>query len=225
MPASSSLPSATDRQLLLQLGQRLKRARIRQGMSTTEAASRAGISRMTLHAVESGEPSATMGSYLRVMSVLQLSSHLALLAEEPVAPTDVAAQGSQPGAGRPVAVTRHTPHDLQDLQSLALHQEAVRLLRKDDQLVEQVLKTLDRWRQSGDSRSRFLWDEWAVILHRRAWRRALAMTKRSKELRQASPVPTVLPPDTRQRILAEVQQLKRGATPVTRAMGQPHGET
>jgi hypothetical protein len=53
-------------------------------------------------------------------------------------------------------------------------------------------------------------DEWSVILHRRAWRRALSHTRRSKELRQASPLTTVLPPEVRQRIIAEAQRLKKG---------------
>lgn len=93
---------------------------------------------------------------------------------------------------------------------MALHEEAVRLIQKQPELIQQALETLEHWRASGNSQSRFLWDEWSVILHRRAWRRALANTRRSKELRQASPLPTVLPPEIRQRVLEEVQRLKKG---------------
>jgi hypothetical protein len=71
---------------------------------------------------------------------------------------------------------------------------------------------LERWRSAGDSHSRFLLDEWSVILHRRAWRRALSLTRRSKELRQASPLATILPAEVRLRVLEQVQQLKRGVT-------------
>ena len=59
-----------DCHLLQQLGERLRRQRKASGVSMVEMARRAGISRMTLGAVEAGDPSATMGSYLRVMTVL-----------------------------------------------------------------------------------------------------------------------------------------------------------
>lgn len=209
MPAASELSSVVDRQLLLQLGGRLKRARVKQGLTTTEMAQRAGISRMTLSAIEAGEPTPTMGSYLRVMGVLQVSRDLVLVASEVLEPP-VGQKGAAQTAGRLVVSAGDAKHELQDLQSLMLHQEAVRLMRRQPELVQQALDTLDRWRQSGDSRSRFLWDEWAVILHRRAWRRALSHTKRSRELRQASPLTTVLPPEVRQHILDEVRRLKRG---------------
>src|SRR3982751_2379697 len=80
MPASSQLPSALDRQLLIQLGERLRRARQKQGLTGTALAERAGISRMTLNAVEAGEPAPTMGTYLRVMSALGVAGDLAVLA-------------------------------------------------------------------------------------------------------------------------------------------------
>ncbi len=46
-----------DRQSLLQLGDRLKRLRKARGCGTVEMAKRAGVSRTTLTAVESGDPS------------------------------------------------------------------------------------------------------------------------------------------------------------------------
>jgi transcriptional regulator with XRE-family HTH domain len=209
MPATSELTSVVDRQLLLQLGERLKRTRVKQGLTTTQMAERAGISRMTLSAVEAGEPTPTMGSYLRVMSVLGVSQDLVLVASDTLHRTDRHDANTQASSSLAVSAS-HAKHELQDLQSLMLHQEAVRLMRKQPELIQRALDTLDRWRQGGHSHSRFLWDEWSVILHRRAWRRALSQTKRSKELRQASPLTMVLPPETRQRILDEVQRLKKG---------------
>lgn len=213
MPATTDLSSAVDRQLLIQLGGRLKRARLKQGLTTTAMAERAGISRMTLTAVEAGEPTPTIGTYLRVMSVLGVSGDLALLASEASRPAVNAAPRVAEETPNSVTVSAgDARHELQDLQSLMLHQEAVRLLRKDPQLVQQALDTLETWRASGDARSRFLWDEWSVILHRRAWRRALSHTRRSKELRQASPLATVLPREIRERILRDVRKLKQGVT-------------
>ena len=211
MPAASEITSVVDRQLLLQLGGRLKRARVKQCLNTTQLAQRAGISRMTLSAVEAGAPTPTMGSYLRVMSALGVSGDLVLLASDALESPATADVAGQAGKELRVSVSS-AKHELQDLQSLMLHQEAVKLMQKQPALIQQAMDTLDEWRQAGDAHSRFLWDEWAVILHRRAWRRALSHTKRSKELRQASPLATVLPPEVRQRILDEVQSLKKGVT-------------
>jgi hypothetical protein len=91
-----------------------------------------------------------------------------------------------------------------------LHKEAVALMKKNPALIERAFETLKVWRSGEDSRSSFLWDEWAVILHRKAWRRALSMTRRGQELRQASPLPTVLPPEVRRQVLNQIQQLKDG---------------
>jgi transcriptional regulator with XRE-family HTH domain len=205
MPASTRLSSALDRQLLIQLGERLRRARLKQGLTAAALAQQAGISRMTLNAVESGEPTPTMGTYLRVMSALGVAGDLALVASgelknhlvaEPATPVYVVAKSAQ--------------HDVQDLQSLLLHEEAVKLLRLQPELIEKALSTLDKWRASGSGHSRALWDEWSVILHRRNWRRALARTRRSNELRQASPLPVLLPQEIRDRVLEQVRQLKHG---------------
>lgn len=211
MPASVELNSVLDRQLLIQLGGRLRRARLKQGLTTTEMARRAGISRMTLSAVEAGEPTPTMGTYVRVMGVLGVSRDLALLASDALQPPANKASRAPAKKSATLKVSAgDAAHELQDLQSLMLHQEAVRLLQKNPRLIQQALETLEKWRSSGDARSRFLWDEWSVILHRRAWRRALSHTRRSKELRQASPLATILPADVRERILRDMRQLKEG---------------
>lgn len=207
MPASPQLASALDRQLLIQLGERLRRARLSQGLTAVALAQRVGISRMTLNAVEAGEPAPTMGTYLRVMSALGMAGDLAL-----VASGELQADRRNEPANEVVVTAKDAQHDVQDLQSLMLHEEAVRLLRQRPELIARALKTLDKWRASANVHSRPLWDEWSVILHRRDWRRALARTRRSSELRQASPLPVLVPPDARDRILEEVRQLKRGAT-------------
>ena len=212
MPAASNVNSVLDQQLLLQLGERLRRTRVKRGLTTTQLAQQAGISRMTLSAVEAGAPAPTMGTYLRVMSVLGASHDLALVASDTL--QGAAAQRTDEQVSSNTVVVSVSPndaqHELQDLQSLMLHEEAVRLLKKKPELIEQALDTLERWRSAGDSHSRFLWDEWSVILHRRAWRRVLSLTRRSKELRQASPLATILPAEARQRVLEQVQQLKEG---------------
>lgn len=207
MPAAVQLPSVFERQLLIQLGERLKRARQAQGVSTVAMSKRAGISRMTLNAVEAGEPTPTMGTYLRVMSALGVAGDLALVASGELR------SGTPEGPAAKIRlVARNTQHDIQDLQSLVLHEEAVKLVRQHPELIAKALETLEKWRASGNVHTRVLWDEWSVILHRRDWRRALARTRRSMELRQASPLTVLLPSDVRERVLQEVGRLKKGVT-------------
>ena len=103
-------------------------------------------------------------------------------------------------------------HQVQDLQSLALHEEAVRLVRADPTLLHQAQDTLERWLQSGPSRSSGLWREWQDILAQGQWRKVLGRTRRAQELRQASPLATVLPETARKRILAQVAALRKGVT-------------
>ena len=212
MPAASNVNSVLDQQLLLELGARLRHARVKRGLTTTQLAQQACISRMTLRAVEAGAPAPTMGTYLRVMSVLGVSQDLALVASDTL--QGAAAQRTDEQVFSNTVVVSlspcDAPHELQDLQSLMLHEEAVRLMKKKPELIQQAIDILERWRSAGDSHSRFLWDEWSVILHRRSWRRALSLTQRSKELRQASPLATILPVEVRQRVLEQVQQYKEG---------------
>jgi hypothetical protein len=101
-------------------------------------------------------------------------------------------------------------HDIQDLQSLMLHKEAIRLIQSNPALIQEAINNLAKWRDSPNKHSQILWDEWSVILHRRDWRRALSTNRRAKELRQASPLPTILPPAVRDDVLAQVQQIKQG---------------
>lgn len=80
---STELVSVLDRQLLLQLGDRLRRLRQSQGLGTVEMAARVGVTRNTLRNVETGDPTTAIGTYLRVMAVLGVSGELALLAATP----------------------------------------------------------------------------------------------------------------------------------------------
>jgi transcriptional regulator with XRE-family HTH domain len=72
--------SALERQLLIQLGGRLRAARAHQGWTASQVAERAGISRTILASVEAGAPSPAIGTYLKVMGVLSLAGDLALVA-------------------------------------------------------------------------------------------------------------------------------------------------
>jgi transcriptional regulator with XRE-family HTH domain len=203
-----------ERQLLLQLGDRLRRLRKAQGLGTVEMAKRVGISRTTLSAIEAGDPGPSIGTYLRAMSVLGVSGDLALLAGDALQPAPAGTAAARSKRSRPVVQVQvsadESRHQVQDLQSLALHEEAVRLIRGDPALLALAQETVERWLASGNSRSATLWREWQGILRDRQWRKVLGRTRRAQELRQASPLTAILPDDVRRSILDQVSALKKG---------------
>ena len=211
---ASQLSPLLDLHLLLQLGDRLKRLRMARGLSTVEMAALVNITRNTLRAVESGDPAPSIGTYVRVMQVLGVSGDLALLVGDTLQPPPRGFAAAHPRRERPQVQVRVSAdparHQAQDLQSLALHKEAVRLAKSDPVLVQRAMDTVQRWLSTGDARSSGLWREWEEILSKRAWRKVLGRTRRAQELRQASPLATVLPEDVRQRILAQMRELKAG---------------
>lgn len=212
-----------ERQLLLQLGERLRRARQAQGIGTADMAARVGVSRNTLRAVETGDPATAIGTYVRVMSVLGMGGELALLAADhltPPAPGTAAARSRRSAPVVQVTVTAPGHgHSLQDVQSLVLHEEAVRRAKADPALVQQARATVLRWLEQGQARSAPLWREWLRLLDAGDWRRILGRSQRAQQLRQASPLVTVLPQEVRQGLLAQAAQLRGSIT-----LGAP-GET
>lgn len=80
MPAKSPLLYPSQARLLAALGQRLQDARLRRRYPVSLVAERADVSRQTVGKVESGDPSVTLGTYLRVLSVLGLEGDLGLVA-------------------------------------------------------------------------------------------------------------------------------------------------
>jgi transcriptional regulator with XRE-family HTH domain len=76
MPASApSIPEA-DRELLVRLGQALRETRKRKKVSAIAAAESAGMSRVTLHRIERGEPSVAMAAWVALASALGLALQL-----------------------------------------------------------------------------------------------------------------------------------------------------
>ncbi|MEY4757234.1 MAG: hypothetical protein RJA34_2132 [Pseudomonadota bacterium] len=80
MPAKSPSLYPSQTRLLRALGTRLREARLRRRFTVIQVAERSAVSRPTLNKVEQGDASVTLGTYLRVLTVLGLESDLDLLA-------------------------------------------------------------------------------------------------------------------------------------------------
>lgn len=71
-------------QILSEVGDNIRLARLRRRLSSEQVAERAGISRSTLVKIEQGHPGVGIGHFLNVMRVLGLASDFLLLAKDDV---------------------------------------------------------------------------------------------------------------------------------------------
>ncbi len=93
MPAVAPATGEITAAALATLGERLRAERKRLGVSAVTAAEAAGMSRVTLHRIERGEPSVTMGAYANAAAALGLA--LGVAGPPPTAPS------ADPQAGVP----------------------------------------------------------------------------------------------------------------------------
>ena len=68
--------------ILSELGENIRLARLRRKLTTTMLAERAGMTRITLSAVERGEPTVSLGAYAKVLFSLGLEKDLTLIARD-----------------------------------------------------------------------------------------------------------------------------------------------
>ena len=101
---------------LADIGQLIMQHRKSFKITANAAAETAGISRVTLHRIEKGEPTVSMGAYLNVMSALDLNLHLS-------AKTDIGNTANAGSVGKlPV---RLSLSDYPQLKELAWHVQGV----------------------------------------------------------------------------------------------------
>ena len=82
LPKTVLLPA--QQKILSALGENIKFARLRRDFPATLIAERAGVSRVTLNKVESGDSGAAMGAYLKVLFVLGFEKDLLKVAEDDI---------------------------------------------------------------------------------------------------------------------------------------------
>ncbi|MBL7696847.1 MAG: helix-turn-helix domain-containing protein [Chitinophagaceae bacterium] len=70
------------REMLEQVGENIRLARLRRRLAATQVAERAGIDRSTLWNVEKGSPQVAMAAYVQVLFVLGLSEDLLKIATD-----------------------------------------------------------------------------------------------------------------------------------------------
>ncbi|WP_165027302.1 MULTISPECIES: helix-turn-helix domain-containing protein [unclassified Dysgonomonas] len=71
-------------QILADMGENIKLARLRRKLTAEQVSERAGISRSTLWQVEKGESSVSMGIYAQVLFVLGLEKDLSQIASNDI---------------------------------------------------------------------------------------------------------------------------------------------
>jgi transcriptional regulator with XRE-family HTH domain len=81
MPAKPPIIASITKARLIALGQQIRAHRKALRISATTAAEAAGMSRVTLHRIEKGEPAVTMGAYVNAMAALGLNFGLVAPAE------------------------------------------------------------------------------------------------------------------------------------------------
>ena len=82
MPAKPASLTKAQEQLLMELGERLRNARLRRKLTASAVAASARVSRVTVHRAERGEPAIASGTLIRIMGVLDLAGNFALLARD-----------------------------------------------------------------------------------------------------------------------------------------------
>lgn len=83
MPAKPPIIAGSTAEHLITLGQQIRAHRKALRISATTTAEAAGMSRVTLHRIEKGEPAVTMGAYVNAMAALGLNFGL-VTTKEPI---------------------------------------------------------------------------------------------------------------------------------------------
>ncbi|MCO7218935.1 helix-turn-helix domain-containing protein [Klenkia sp. PcliD-1-E] len=126
MPAPSPYTSAEQQADLVRLGTRLREHRKALGVTAVACAEAAGVSRVTLHRVEAGNPSVTIGAYSNVAAALGLHLVVPVL-ERPAGERATVVVGDYPGL-RSLAWQTDAGTELTEVEALNLYERGWRHL-------------------------------------------------------------------------------------------------
>lgn len=129
MPAVSPEMSPEQRADLERLGTRLRARRKALGVTAVACAEAAGVSRVTLHRIESGNPSVTIGAYSNVATALGLHLVIPVL-DAPGAETTRIMVGDYPGL-RTLAWQADAGTEITEAEALNLYERGWRHLDRD----------------------------------------------------------------------------------------------
>lgn len=82
MKSAGAVYTQKQKKILEQLGENIRLARLRRSLSAKSVAERAGIAVSTMRNIEKGTPGVGIGTFLQVLSVLQLADDLLLIADK-----------------------------------------------------------------------------------------------------------------------------------------------
>ncbi len=123
---------------------------------------------------------------------------------------DTLARGLMPVLAWEEATRALMPHERKD-RSLLLHQEAVRMIQAEPVLADRALAILERWAQQGTGPTQLLRARLSEMIKNRDWAAVLEESERGRQLRQASPMPCLVPNEVRLRILRSLKDTGKPA--------------
>lgn len=129
MPAPSPYTSPEQRADLERLGARLRERRKALGVTAVSCAEAAGVSRVTLHRIEAGNPSVTIGAYVNVAAALGLRLVVPVL-DAPSAEPAMVTVGDYPGL-RSLAWQTDAGSTITETEALNLYERGWRHLDQE----------------------------------------------------------------------------------------------
>lgn len=129
MPAPSPYTSPEQQADIERLGARLRERRKALGVTAVACAEAAGVSRVTLHRIEAGNPSVTIGAYVNVAAALGLHLVVPIL-DVPAAEPSTITVGEYPGL-RTLAWQTDAGTTITETEALNLYERGWRHLNQD----------------------------------------------------------------------------------------------
>ncbi len=129
MPARNPEIPPTTEKVLATIGGALRARRLDLGISAVTTAEAAGMSRVTLHRIESGAPSVTIGAYLNAATALGLQLAVVEPGDHSASPTPSNASGEEATARigdyrqlSAIAWQLHADTEISELDALRLYE-------------------------------------------------------------------------------------------------------